>query len=318
MRRTKSGLPRWCTWNRDRTGGKRRVLFRKTGSKPTYLPSAPWSEEFMRAYAACANTTAPEPTPRTTGKPGSIDELIESYYRLIFPTLGENTRTMRRGVLEGFRREHGAKRVAHLEAKPEAVVAIIAARAKTPHAANNLRKILRHLMQHAITLRMIKNNPVAGTKRLKIESDGLHTWTDEEIAQFRACWPGGTQQRLCMELALETTSRRSDVTLIGPQQRRRNVLHLRHTKNNSEVVIPLTDTLREAIEAMGPVKHLTYLHTHKGTPRVAQGPWRRLPPVVRRCGPAQALRDPPAAQGRRAAARRGAALRRRGRQGEAR
>jgi hypothetical protein len=221
MRRTKSGLPRWCSWNRDRADGKRRVLFRKTGSKPVYLPGTPWSEEFMRAYAAaCESGTALTPIATVAIKPGSIDELIESYYQLVFPTLGKNTRAMRRGILERFRKEHGWKRVAHLEEKPEAISAIIAAKAAKPHAANNLRKILRHLFAHAIALRIIKHNPVIGTKQLRVNKRGFHTWTDAEIAQYRARWPLGTQQRLCLELALETTSRRSDVTLIGPQHRR--------------------------------------------------------------------------------------------------
>jgi hypothetical protein len=36
------------------------------------------------------------------------------------------------------------------------------------------------------------------------KTKGHHTWTDEEIAQYRAHWPLGTQQRLVMEFALET------------------------------------------------------------------------------------------------------------------
>ena len=50
MLRTKSGLPKHCCWNTDRHG-KRRVRFRK-GGFTTYLPGIPWSEDFMRQYAA--------------------------------------------------------------------------------------------------------------------------------------------------------------------------------------------------------------------------------------------------------------------------
>jgi hypothetical protein len=51
--RTESGLPKNCVWNRDRENGKRRVHFRnrKTGFT-AYLTGVPWSEEFMRQYAA--------------------------------------------------------------------------------------------------------------------------------------------------------------------------------------------------------------------------------------------------------------------------
>jgi hypothetical protein len=51
MRRTKSGLPKYCGWNTDREDGKRRVRFRKGGFE-TYIYGTPWSETFMRAYAA--------------------------------------------------------------------------------------------------------------------------------------------------------------------------------------------------------------------------------------------------------------------------
>ena len=50
MLRTKSGLPKHCSWNTDRHG-KRRVRFRRRGFS-TYLTGIPWSEEFMRQYAA--------------------------------------------------------------------------------------------------------------------------------------------------------------------------------------------------------------------------------------------------------------------------
>src|SRR5215813_10363545 len=51
MLRTKSGLPKHCGWNLDRADGKRRVRFRKGGFS-TYLTGIPWSEDFMRQYAA--------------------------------------------------------------------------------------------------------------------------------------------------------------------------------------------------------------------------------------------------------------------------
>jgi hypothetical protein len=253
------------------------VLFRKAGYKPVYLPGVPWGDGFMRAYAAAQESSKIAPIVGAVSgiKRGSLDEVIESYYRLVFPTLAESTRAMRRGVPERFRnargrsgQRYGDKSVAGLD--HEAIASIIAAKAATPHAANSLRKILRHMLEHAIAIRMIKFNPAIGTKRLKTASGGHHSWTDLEIERYRAHWPLGTQQRLAMELALETTSRRADITRVGPQHRRGDVLDLRHTKNDSEAFIPLTDALRAAIEAMGPNKHLTYLHTQKGAPRSAK------------------------------------------------
>jgi hypothetical protein len=46
MRRSKSGLPKYCGWNTDHHG-KRRIRFRKNGFS-VYLTGTPWSEDFMR------------------------------------------------------------------------------------------------------------------------------------------------------------------------------------------------------------------------------------------------------------------------------
>jgi hypothetical protein len=39
--------------------------------------------------------------------------------------------------------------------------------------------------------------------------NGHHSWAHEEIKLYRSHWPLGTEARLAMEFALETTSRRS-------------------------------------------------------------------------------------------------------------
>jgi hypothetical protein len=231
-----------------------------------YLSGTPWSDDFMRQYAAALDGVKAKArnigADRTIA--GTVNALIVSYYKLVFPLFKPSTQAMRRNILERFRGEHGNKPVARLE--HEHVAGIIAAKANTPQAANNLRKVLRHLLDHAIAIRMIAHNPVIGVGRFKSASSGHHCWTDDEIKQYRAHWPIGTQQRLAMELALETTPRRADVTRTGPQHERNGKLDLRHTKNNAEAFIPITPELRAAIDGC-PTKHLTFLHTRAGAPR---------------------------------------------------
>ena len=283
MLKTKSGLPKHCYWQRDRHGTDR-VRFRRAGVS-IYLTGTPWSEEFMRQYAIALDL-AQAPSAYGASQANSIDALVASYYKLVFPTLKPSTQAMRRNILKRFCAEFGRDQVGNFERKH--IAAIIANKTATPHAGNNLRKVLRHLFEHAIDVNLIAHNPVVGTKRLKTSGDGRHSWTDDEIARYRAHWPLGTQERLCFELALETTSRRADVSMIGPQHRRGDVLDLRHTKNNAEAFIPLTDELRAAIDAC-PTKHLTYLHTKNGTPRSAKalgGDFRRwcdLAGLPKRC-----------------------------------
>ena|SRR5579862_7604276 len=67
-----------CSWNADRHG-KRRVRFRKGGFS-SYPTGTPWSEDFMRQYAAVLDgvkeQTANIGAVRT--KPGSFDALCVS------------------------------------------------------------------------------------------------------------------------------------------------------------------------------------------------------------------------------------------------
>jgi hypothetical protein len=144
MRRNRSGLPKYCSWNLDRENGKRRVRFRK-GAFSAYIEGTPWSEPFMRAYAAAIDGLRPQPSnigiERT--KAGTINALIVSYYALVFPTLASSTQKLRRPILERFRKDYGDKPVARLEAAH--IAAIMAAKAKAPTAANNWHKLLHHL-----------------------------------------------------------------------------------------------------------------------------------------------------------------------------
>jgi integrase len=136
-----------------------------------------------------------------------------------------------------------------------------------PHAKRNWLKAIRGMMVYSVSIGMRTDDPTAGIKNVKVrKTEGHHTWTDDEIGRYRNHWPLGTQQRLTMELALETTSRRADVTRVGPQHERNGKLDLRHTKNNVDAFIPITPELRAAIDAC-PTKHLTFLHTKAGAPR---------------------------------------------------
>jgi site-specific recombinase XerD len=265
MLRTRSGLPRHCYSQVDRHG-KRRVRFRARGVS-IYLTGTPWSEEFMRQHAIAMDLT--HGSSGRAARAGTIDALVASYIELVFPALAASTRDTRRNVLTRFCHDHGDKPVAQIARQH--VNAILAHKAaQTPHASNNLRKVLRHLFKHAVRLGWRDDNPVAETERIKVASRGWHTWTDAEIARYRAHWQFGTQQRLAFELALETTSRRADICLIGPQHERDGKLDLRHTKNDSDAFIPIMPELRAAIDAMGPIKQLTFLHTQSGKPRSAK------------------------------------------------
>src|SRR5260370_41086344 len=86
-----------------------------------------------------------------------------------------------------------------------------------PSVKRHWLKAIRGLMRAAVPS-MRKDDPTEGIPGIKLpKSKGHHTWTDDEIAQYRAYWPLGSQQRLVIEFGLETASRRGEVGRLGAQ-----------------------------------------------------------------------------------------------------
>ena len=76
-------------------------------------------------------------------------------------------------------------------------------------------KVLRLLLNYAVEIEMIANNPAIGIKPYKSRNEGFHAWTEAEAAQFEAAHPVGTTARLAFALALYTAQRVSDVVRMG-------------------------------------------------------------------------------------------------------
>ena len=156
MLRTQNGLPKFCSWNTDRHG-TRRVRFRK-GSFSTYLTGIPYSEDFLRQYAAALEGVQAQTSNVGASRtiPGSFDALVISFYRGDFQRLKPSTQRLWRNIIERLRSEHGSKPIARLERSH--IKNIISAKAATPSAANNLLKVLRVLLSYAVDIGMIQSN----------------------------------------------------------------------------------------------------------------------------------------------------------------
>jgi integrase len=268
MLKTKSGLPKYCRWNEDQHGRKR-IRFRRGGFS-VYLIATPWSDSFMKGYAAALEGVKAKAAnigaERT--KPGSLNALIVSYYQLVFPLLKPSTQRMRRNILERFRHDHGDKPVVRLEHNH--IASIIAAKANTPEAANNLRKILRHLLDHAVTIGMIGINPAVRIKSFKTVGDGVHTWTEQEVSQFIVRHPIGSRAYLALALLLYSGQRRSDVVRMGWQHFQAGWIAVRQEKTNTPLRIPVVSELERALESV-PRTNLTFLVTERGAPFTSAG-----------------------------------------------
>jgi integrase len=265
-------------WVDKRNGGaKARYYLRKPGFKRIPLPGLPGSPEFMDAYQSALACQSPRPmigASRT--RAGSISALIVAYLTsarfLSRPALTQSTY---RNILERFRREHGDKPVAMLTEKH--IEAMLAAKVKTPAAANNWLSLVKVLMAFAVKEGFRPDNPAAGIKSIKNKTDGYHTWTEGEIAQFEAKHPIGSKARLALALLLYTAQRRSDVVGMGRQHVRDGMVHVRQQKTKATLAIPLHPDLAAIIDAT-PSGHLNYLVTAHGKPFTAAGfgVWFRL------------------------------------------
>lgn len=269
MRRTKSGLPKHCCWNTDQRG-RRRVRFRRAGFS-IYLAGTPWSEDFMRQYAAALDGVKARASnigaART--KPGSFDALCVSYYRSPdFRGLRPSTQSARRNILEPFRLAHGSKPVKGLHRQH--ITAVIGAKADKPEAANHLLKTLRIILGYAVTQGMLDSNPAAGIKKYRSQGEGHHSWSESEIAQFEQRHPIGSKARLALALGLYTAQRKSDVLRMGWQHVNGDAIAVRQQKTDRALLIPMHPQLVAALASV-PRGNLTFLMTEHGAPFTPNG-----------------------------------------------
>jgi hypothetical protein len=160
-------------------GGRTHHYFRKPGCPRAKLPGLPWSESFMRVYAACM---AGEPLPEvsaleTTARPDSVRSAVDGYLNSgDFARLAKRTQADRRSLLERFAKEHGTKSVSTF-AKRHIELWVSAKSVKTPAAARKLLVAFRALMDYAVRLGLRGDDPTIGIKRPRIRSDGYRTWS---------------------------------------------------------------------------------------------------------------------------------------------
>lgn len=258
--------------------GMRRWRYRKGGFSRE-LGTAYGSEDFVRRYEAATHENR---TGRKAGAgasqtvPGSINDLVASYYRTPeWCGLAELTKKTYRGIIELFRLEHGEKLVVRIERKH--VMAILGKKADTPSAANNLRKRLGQLFDHAIALEWIKANPARLTKAYKISGSGYHTWDETEIARYFARHETGTVAHSAVTLMLYTGAARVDAVALGwaniketPDGLRLQYRRQKTQRSNGILVsIPLHPDLLDLIQTLP--KDRPFLATAYGKGRSPDG-----------------------------------------------
>ena len=249
---------------RDPKGGQTYYYLRRPGFPRVRLPGPYGGLEFREAYdRAMAAPVAPVPIGASRTIPGSMNALIVSFYRSArFQNLKASTATVYRGFLEKLRVEHGEKRAAGMQ--PKHVRAIIDAKT-SPNARKRLLKILSSLMKHAVETGIRDDNPARDVEAKVPASDGFATWSEAEIAAFRAAYPIGSTPRLVFELALNTGQRRDDIARMGWRDLAGDEITIRQEKTGTEVMVPIAPDLRAALDAIPTDSAVVPLHGERGT-----------------------------------------------------
>ena len=255
-------LPKYVQAWVDRDG-RARCYFRRRGYPLVQLRGLPWSPSFMAEYEKAMSG------PRTAIgagriKPGSVAAVVAEYFdsQQFFASKSAGTRRMRRGILERFRAAYGDRPFALLP--PEWIEAQLDSEAAAcrPHLARDVALVVPVRAQARPWLRA---DPTRDIKLRAIKSDGFHTWTEDEIAQFEAHHPIGIKPRLALALLLYTAQRRSDVVRMGRQHIRDGVLTLKQQKTGVTLAIPVHPNLLAVLDGT-PASHLTFLVTATGKP----------------------------------------------------
>jgi integrase len=204
--------------------GHPRFYFRRPGFKLVALPGMPGSSEFMNAYAEALAAGEPAPPVGLRQiRPGTINALAVSYFNSRdFRKLAPSTQSGYRGIIDRLCKEDGDKPVAGLQRRH--IVIVMDRRSDEPQGANGLLKILRVMMKHAVDIGLRQENPARDVPNIRVKSDGFHSWTEDEIAQFETTHPIGSRARLAFALLLYTGQRRSDVAKMGRQHIRDGML----------------------------------------------------------------------------------------------
>jgi integrase len=255
---------------RDRHG-KLRYYFRRAGFKKMSLPGMPGSADFMAAYqSALASSSTPIEIGARKNKPGTVAAAVAGYLASrAYLDLAPATKQTRRSILENFRTQFGDGPIASLR---RVNIEQIIERQPTPATAQLLFVAIRELMKFSVRMGLRADDPTQGVQRPRLKGDGLHTWSDADIAKFEATHPIGSRARLAMGLGLYLGQRRSDVIKMGwqhirndPQGTGRYLIRVKQQKTGAPLDIPVHVRLQAMLDAL-PRTQLAFLTTQYNKP----------------------------------------------------
>lgn len=274
----KERLPDNVTSYVDRHG-RRRYRFRRTGLPSRHFKAHPNTPE-GRAELAAFKAGKIEKSERYP--PGTVGWIAARYFASPAFTGRKNAATAHnaRRILDEFVRDYARDTLANFRFDHIETILARAAKVRTvagrkrggPSAASNLRGELAPLFDYGFKLLGVtKPNPVDQAAKIAVPKGGYHSWSEDEIARFRAHWPLGTKPRLALEIMLWTWQRRGDAASFGRRHIRDGRIEFIASKNDKPIWLTIAPQLQAAIDAMPVVGVETFLVTEYGRPFTTAG-----------------------------------------------
>lgn len=269
----------------DRTDGVLRFYFRKKGQPKIRLEGTPGTADFMAQYHdAQAGKIEPKDKGPKKSLPNTFRWLSEQYFQSAeYKRLDARTRLVRKQIIEHMWAEPlkpGSKKLFEdmpLSSFNSKNVRVLRDRKAEFHEAANSRvKALRAIFSWAILpdVELADTNPARDVAYFKSESDGFHSWTEEEVAQFETRHPRGTKARLALDLMLYTSQRRSDAILFGRQHVSNGWLRFTQVKGRKKkpitLELPIHPELQKTLDATT-LGNMTFIVTEFDKPFTSAG-----------------------------------------------
>jgi integrase len=254
--------------------GRPRFYFRRRGyPRVTLPPGSPWSEEFMAAYAAAMSggtVSTNVETETRRAKPGSLRLLAASHCAShSYAALADSSKATYRRTIDRLCEKFGDLSAVAMQRVH--VMRLMDQHKDRPQAANQLRTVLRCLMQHAIDIGLRSDDPTRDVRKLKTKSEGHHSWTEDDIGKFEAVFPPGSRERLAFGLLLYLGRRREDTVLMGRQHMTKDgrAIHVRPNKTGRALLLPIHSELAKLLTSTE--GNLTFLLSKAGKPYTPTG-----------------------------------------------
>jgi integrase len=217
---------------------------------------------------------------KAAGGGASLRELVVNYYASDdWRDLALETQIVRRNLLEDFCYEERRGEQPCREMLPKHIKAFCAAKRDKGgrESGNVLLKALRQVFKAGVESELVDDNPAAKIAYKKSGSDGYHSWTEEEIAEFLRRHPLGTKAHLALALLFYTGQRRQDVVKFGPHNfhdvveedgTTRRYLKFKQGKRTGKLkkqktmFVPIVPELQEVLDA-SPLGATTFLESEK-------------------------------------------------------